>query len=271
MTTKEPKSINEYKIWLKNICGTKNLVLLDESDYIFKASKIKNCFERSDLWTQLIKNLNSYNDEYSVNNFGYKLLMPVPQNKIYKPGLIIKPYESFLPKTFRKNVLENKSWPNEPKDGWILPNNWYSRIDDVVRTTFFVKYINGVEFLKNKIDSLCKTNNKKYDFSLKAKEEGYYAAHLYITERVEIPKMPWGTETVSVQIEIKITTQIKEVIQKLLHGYYEKKRMEAKMIKKKDVKWQWDYRSNEFNVNYLGHIIHYIEGVIINVRDKQNN
>ena len=83
--------------------------------------------------------------------------------------------------------------------------------------------------------------------------------------------MPWGTETVSVQIEIKITTQIKEVIQKLLHGYYEKKRMEAKMIKKKDVKWQWDYRSNEFNVNYLGHIIHYIEGVIINIRDKQNN
>lgn len=47
--------------------------------------------------------------------------------------------------------------------------------------------------------------------------------------------------------------------------------MEAKMIKKKDVKWQSDYRSNEFNVNYLGHIIHYIEGVIINVRDKQNN
>ena len=260
--------MDEYKIWLEDKCNKKNLTWPEKTQYNLTAIQIKNCFKESELWTQLIKNLNEYNDEYSKRNLGYSLLMPMPQGKIYEPELLMKPYESFLLKTFRKNILENENWPNEPKDGWILPNNWYSKINDIVRTMFIVKYINGVEFIKNKIDSLCKENNRKYSFSLEAKEEGYYAGHLHISERVEIPKIPWGTEEVNVSIEIKITTQLKEVIQKLLHRYYEKKRKESRMIKKKNVKWQWDYRSNEFNVNYLGHIIHYIEGVIINVREK---
>jgi hypothetical protein len=29
------------------------------------------------------------------------------------------------------------------------------------------------------------------------------------------------------------------------------------------------YRTEEFRANYLGHILHYIEGMIIDIRDKQ--
>ncbi|HUS51130.1 MAG TPA: hypothetical protein VMZ91_13260 [Candidatus Paceibacterota bacterium] len=263
MITNKPKNMREYEIWFKSICKSKDLFLLERTDYNDVAAIIKKDFEESKLWSQLIKNLGEYNDEYLKRNSGYGLLM-YPR----EPELLIKPYGSFLLKTFRENVLENESWPKAPKNGWILPNNWFSKINDIVRTMFVVKYIDGVEFIKNKIDYLCKENNRKYIYSLKAKEEGYYAGHLHITEEIEIPEIPWGTKKVDVSIEIKITTQLKEVIQKLIHGYYEKKREEIKINKKNGVPWQWDYRSNEFNVNYLGHIIHYIEGVIINIREK---
>jgi hypothetical protein len=263
MIIDKPKNIREYKIWLKNICRSNGLFLLGRTDYNVVAAIIKKSFEESELWSQLTKNLNEYNDEYLKNNSGYSLLM-YPR----EPELLIKPYDSFLLKTFRKNILENKNWPKTPKNGWILPNNWFSKINDIVRTMFVVKYIDGVEFIKNKIDYLCKKNNRKYIYSLKAKEEGYYAGHLHISEKIEIPKMPWGTKKVDVTIEIKITTQLKEVIQKLLHKYYENERIKIKINQKNGIAWQWDYRSNEFNVNYLGHIIHYIEGIIINAREK---
>jgi hypothetical protein len=58
---------------------------------------------------------------------------------------------------------------------------------------------------------------------------------------------------------------LQEVLRKLLHKYYEEKR---KREKREDISWQWDYKSEEFAVNYLGHILHYIEGLILEVRDR---
>jgi hypothetical protein len=52
----------------------------------------------------------------------------------------------------------------------------------------------------------------------------------------------------------------------LLHKYYEERR---KKIGAEDVKWQWNYKTDEFVANYLGHILHYVEGMIMEIRDKQ--
>ena len=52
------------------------------------------------------------------------------------------------------------------------------------------------------------------------------------------------------------------------YGNYEKKRI---MDKKPKFKWQWDYTSDEFAANYLGHILHYVEGMIIDIREKQKD
>ncbi len=62
-----------------------------------------------------------------------------------------------------------------------------------------------------------------------------------------------------------MTTQLQEVIRRLLHTYYEDKRQS----KKEQTKWQWNYNSDEFSANYLGHILHYVEGMIMEVREKQ--
>lgn len=259
MTTKKPQNIDEYKKWLKD----KHEVETSErtkTRYELVTGRIEQDFENSEFWVQLNKNLKEYESEYLIKS-GYALLMPEIGSKIF-----IKPYDSFLLKTFRKNIIKNKNWPNEPNDGWILPNNWYTMINDIIRTLFVVKYLDGVEFMIDKIKSLCEQCNVECEAVLEAREEGYYAAHLYTKHKFEIPKINWDTEKIDVTIEIQITTQLQETIRRLLHKYYDERR---KRVKKEDIKWQWNYESDEFIANYLGHILHYIEGMIMEIREKQ--
>lgn len=223
-------------------------------------AKIKQDYEKSNFWVKMNENLRQYDQEYLLTT-GYPLLIPN-----FEPKLYIKPFKSFLLKTFRKNIIDNKRYPNQPKGGWILPDNWFSRINDILRTLFVVKYLDGVEFMKNKIESLCKQHGMKFKCFLEAREEGYYAAHLYSRHRCEIPKETWDTEMIDISVEIQVTTQLQEVIRALLHKYYEERREGAK---EKGLKWQWDYKSDEFITNYLGHILHYVEGMIMEIREKQ--
>ena len=259
MTNKKPKDIGEYKIWLKE---KREIEISDKTqkNYDSVTSRIIIDLKKSDYWIQLNENLKEYNGDYLAET-GYDLLIPS-----LEPVLYIKPFDSFLLKTFRKNILENKCWPDEPKDGWVLPNNWYFRINDIIRTLFEVKYLDGVDFMINKVKHLCKECDMECKVSLQATEVGYYAAHLYIMKEFEVPKVPWDTERIDVSFEIQITTQIQEVIRKLLHKYYEQAR---KRLEEENIKWQWNYKSDEFSANYLGHILHYIEGMIVDIREKQ--
>lgn len=141
------------------------------------------------------------------------------------------------------------------------------RINDVVRTSFVTKYLDGVKFLSNKFETIASDSGLSSSLDYEAKEDGYYAAHFYVDFDCEIPTHSWETSKIRLAIEIQITTQLQEVIKRLLHTYYEEKR---KSTLKSDVKWQWDYKSDEFSTNYLGHILHYIEGMIMEVREKQN-
>jgi len=260
MDTGKPQDIPKYKEWLKE---KHNIEISDrtETRYDSVTGKVKLNLKSSELWMKLTENLKVYDDEYKLQN-GYPLLISID-----KPIIFIKPFESFLLKTFRKNILQNKKWPNEPNGGWILPDNWFIEINDIIRTLFVVKYLDGVEFLMEKIKSFCGQHNRECETFLEAREEGYYAAHLYTKQEFEVPGVTWDTEKIDITIEIQITTQLQETIRKLLHKYYDERR---KLIKKKEEKkWQWDYTGDEFVANYLGHILHYVEGMIMEIREKQ--
>jgi len=255
----KPSDIQQYRKWLKE---NQKVEITDriKNNYESVTEKMKQQFQKSAFWKQLSGNLREYNDEYQLST-GYQLL----QDRT-TPDILVKPFNSFLLKTFRKNVLENESFPEPPVDGWILPENWYSRINDILRTYTIIKYLDGIEFLIAKIRSLCEEIGKDFKCSFEAREVGYYAVHLYTREEFEIPRMDWDTVRVNTQIEIQLTTQLQEVIRKLLHKYYEKKRVLPTQTERM---WQWDYRSDEFATNYLGHILHYVEGMIMEIRDKE--
>ena len=59
---------------------------------------------------------------------------------------------------------------------------------------------------------------------------------------------------------------MKDVITSLTHKYYERKR---ESLEPPSIKWQWDYMSDEFTPNYIGHILHYIEGAVMQIREKE--
>ena len=259
MDTKKPQNIDEYKKWLKEKHGFE---ISDRTQTYYESvtGRIKQNLEKSDFWIQLTENLKKYDEVYLVKT-GYSLLIPE-----FKPMIYIKPFDSFLLKTFRKNILENKRWPDEPEGEWILPDSWHTKVNDIIRTLFVVKYLDGVEFMIDKIKSLCESRSMECRVFLEAREEGYYAAHVYTKQEFEIPGVNWDTEKIDISIEIQITTQLQEVIRRLLHKYYEDKR---KGIREEDIKWQWDYKSDEFATNYLGHILHYVEGMIMEIREKQ--
>jgi len=255
----KPKNIDEYKKWLKEQHKVE-ISNRTQTYYESVTSKIKRDLEESNFWIQLTENLREYDGEYLVKT-GYHLLAQGFELKLH-----IKPFDSFLSKTFRKNILENKHWPDEPEDGWLLPNNWYTKINDIIRALLVVKYLDGVGFMVGQIKSLCEQRSMGCRVFLEARAEGYYAAHLYTKQKFEIPKVIWDTEKIDVLIEIQITTQLQEVIRKLLHKYYVERR---KRIKEEDIKWQWNYKNDEFITNYLGHILHYVEGMIMEIREKQ--
>jgi hypothetical protein len=254
----KPQNINDYAEWLKGEHGVE--ANTEQAHYETVTATIKQDFEKSDFWVEFVGNIKEYNDRYLMNT-RYPLFVSVE-----KPELKIKTFESFLLKTFRKNVIDNEHYPSPPKGDWILPSNWFSRINDILRTTLAVKYLDGVDFMRNVTKSHCTQYGMDFEDHLEAREEGYYAAHVYMKRKFEVPKIPWDTEQIYFSIEMQITTVVQEVIRRLLHKYYEERR---KRTKERDMMWQWDYQCDEFSANYLGHILHYVEGMIMDVRERQ--
>ncbi len=256
----KPDNLPKYTAWLK-----KNLnVGIDrrtKNHYDSVAAKLKATVEGSSFWVDLCASLQAYDEEY-LTRTGYRLFMnPDPE-----PELLTKPYGSLLLKTFRRNVLDNSNWPHPPAGDWVVPGNWYSAVRDIVRTSIVVKYIDGVEFLCEKLRGLSAASLLECELSFEAREDGYYAAHFNLGSQAEIPKMNFDTEIIQHWLELQVTTQLQEVIRRMLHLYYERKRQ---TVKPDDApKWQWQYAGDEFVANYLGHILHYVEGMIIEVRTR---
>lgn len=252
-----PKDIAEYKRWLEREHGAK--LSLHESHYNSVVSTVRDAVQKSDVWMTLNENLRVIDDQYNVKT-DYRLLVNPPPLE-----LRTKSFDSFLKKTFRKNILENDA-RKEPEEGWLLPENWFSRVNDIIRTLLVVKYLDGVTFAVDEIDLLFQSHEWPSKVKYEARTEGYYAAHLYTSVPVAIPRLDWDTETVNVSLELQITTQVQDVIRQLLHAYYEERKIVAPS---EQPSWQWDYRSTEFSTNYLGHVLHYVEGMIVEIREKQ--
>ncbi|MDD5361996.1 MAG: hypothetical protein PHN88_07675 [Ignavibacteria bacterium] len=255
-----PINVIELVAWLEE----KFDIIINEDtkfNYELNSKSLQSDIDSCQFWRSIILNLNSFNDEYKIGKNLDLLLKP---NDI--PSFIKKAYDSFILKILRKNVLENTNWPNEPKCGWIIPDNWFEKIRDIVRTRIVVKYLDGVDFIVKKIEEQATKENLIFKVDYEARDEGYYAAHITITMPLRIIDFKGKAKHILFNFEIQVTTQLQEVLCSLLHKYYEERRKRNDIP---DIKWQWDYKSEEFAPNYLGHILHYIEGMIMDIRNKK--
>lgn len=263
----KPKNYREYIKWWNENFDT-GIDLTARKLYDNVSILVKDKFENSDEYKEFIHQLHNYEAEYR-HSYGYELLMKKPE----EIELYIKEWEKFISKVWRKNVVNNINWNKEnwnnedckPNGDWITPDNWFEKIHDIVRTKIVVKYFDGVELLLDKMHNHFLDCGFQCEPDWEASEEGYYAAHLNLTQDYELL---FGLEIQKKRIcvEIQVTTQMKDVITSLTHKYYERKR---ERLEPPDKKWQWDCRSDEFSPNYIGHILHYIEGEVMQIRNRE--
>lgn len=250
-------SLGDFPFWLKERLDVE-LQSSHNIHYNNAIVQMKEQLDKSSFWRLLCRNLNEFNDEY-YGEYGSDLLKEKKAPTVFK-----KPFLSFIDKVYRENIIDNENFPGEPTSGWITPENWFSKINDILRTTIVVRYLDGIEYLGTRLEALCSKHSRLVDkCHYLARIDGYYAAHLYFSIEFEIPGMKWDTQRVNSSIEIQITTQVKEVIKDLLHPHYVRRRL--KRSSEEDI-WQWQYDSPEFATNYLGHIIHYVEGMMVGIR-----
>jgi hypothetical protein len=253
-----PQTLMDYQAWLRSIDPTVD-VERERTYYESVSNVVLTRFRESEFWKATLDRCSTWDQEYHIET-GYGLFQSTSP-----PEVLAKPFMSVLDKAYRKNVVENRNPSSPPRGGWVLPATWWSQLNDLVRTVFSVKYLDGVETLANRLLDLGSEYSLAADVSLEARLTGYYAGHAYVSFPVEIPRRDWDTERVTVKVELQITTQLQDVIRKLLHRHYATSRSSTD----RGNKWMWDYQSDEFASNYLGHILHYVEGMIMEVRSKQ--
>jgi ppGpp synthetase/RelA/SpoT-type nucleotidyltranferase len=251
-------NLDEYPAWLvceQNITDWDSL----RHHYELIVPTIATTYTDSPFWRAILSGLNDIDAQYLVDH-KYPLIAD------FAPKIVVKPWESFVEKTYRKNIVHNANFPKPPEDGWLTPDNWFTQIHDIVRTTIVVKYLDGVPLMLEFLRSAASTNGFSFHSELEARVNGYYGAHCSCGSECEISDLDWKKIQRRIVFEIQITTSIKDVIKRLLHNYYETRRIEAEEVSIKEL--SWNYKSDEFIASYLGHILHYVEGMILDVRDR---
>ena len=252
-------SVEDYRNWLRDNHSVD--LKRSRSQYEAAARKIINDIQETNVWQELDVELFNIGQDSSIATQNNTL------GRYWNLELQTKTFESFLNKTYRSNIIYNENFPNAPVNGWILPNNWFSRINDIVRTMYVVKYLDGVKTASEYIMRVFSGSGHECEVEYKANDDGYYAAHVYAAFDIEIPQLDFDTNLESITVEIQITTRIQEILKDLLHTYYRKSRLNPNS--EGSSHWKWEYNSAEFKTNYIGHVLHYIEGMIVDVRDLQ--
>jgi hypothetical protein len=257
IVSSKPIEYEDYPNWLET---HKVAVDAHQAHYEAVCRELVDEFSKCAFWKRTLLGLREIDAIYQIEK-KYPLISSAP------PELQVKPWSSFLHKTFRKNVLTNENFPNPPDGGWILPGNWFERIGDIVRTTVEVKYLDGVAIVLTSLKGWAEQEGCSHSSKLEARVNGYYGAHFECGFVGRVPDIAWKRYDQRIAVEVQITTSIKEVIKKLLHTFYEDSRRMPKPPSIEEL--SWNYRSPQFSAAYLGHILHYVEGMIIEVRDQQ--
>ena len=254
----KPVSFDDYPEWLAT--AQRVSVEAHESHYQTVCRDLLEGFSKSPFWIKAVAGLKEVDARYQIEK-KYPLISAAA------PDLVIKPWSSFLHKTYRRNVLTNENFPNAPVGGWILPDNWFERIHDIIRTTIEVKYLDGVAIVLRSLKEWAEQERCFESEKLEARVSGYYGAHFECGFVARVPSVTWKPYDQRITVEVQVSTSIKEVIKKLLHTFYEDDREKGKQPSIEDI--SWNYSSPQFNAAYLGHILHYVEGMIIEVRNQR--
>ena len=259
----KPMTRADYLRWL-DAAWNGDARELREGRYLHQQGDLERTFSRSTYWEQVGEQLDVWAREYrSDKNFA--LFQGSPR----QPPIFLKTWSSFLNRNWRHNVRNNPNWPDPPEGGWVFPDRWFEQSWDIIRTRFVVRYLDGVEHLARRLEKCAIDNGLEPRRIEHAQEWGYYAMHVQVPQAFKVQTLTFeGEDARSSNVEIQITTELQEVVTNLTHKYFEQRR---KADPDADIasQWQWRYSEEEFVPNYLGHMIHALEGMIMQRRTAE--
>lgn len=197
-------------------------------------------------------------DKESISISSYPLLMDTDLAPFHQ-----KSFDSFIDKVFRNCLVYNDNFPLAPRRGWITHENFAEKVNDLVRNKITCKFLDGPEITAKKIVLLAEKHGLTAQYSSRNADDGYYAYHVYITFPVAIDTGKGPVVPKRVDVEIQISTQLKEVMYEILHKFYADDRSK---IFQPD--WKWDIESLKFKSGYLSHTLHLLESMIVELRNK---
>ena len=138
-------------------------------------------------------------------------------------------------------------------------------LNDIIRCTISTRFVDGVKFLETTNRTYCEKECIGFESDFEARDEGYYACHNYVFFDAEVTDRLWNPINLKARIEIQVRTQLQELIRTLLHKFYDTSRSRDG---NSNDSWKWDYISDEFATKYLAHMLHYIDGQVVKLRDQ---
>jgi hypothetical protein len=256
----KPATLDEYRDWARATLSIDYDLARIKARYDTNIQTALNTIQKSSFWLTLPALLDQRKTEHDART-GAAMLMSREVN------LEAKPYSSSIDKSFRHNILWNRRFPEEPKDGWATPDSWYMLFDDLIRSTIVCKFIDGPGIIAMALSERAMQTGLECHYSPRANERGYYAFHHYTKFPMEIADADFNPRPVNLTLELQLTTQLQEVLRELTHPLYERARLTSEP---RDDKWKWEYENPKFQTSYLGHTLHLIEAIIIQVRDTAN-
>jgi hypothetical protein len=253
-----PETVDEYVAWAAKTLGIDFAAPASRNQYETNVQNAQNAVQNSLFMREFPAFLAKQEEEHQKRT-GAGLLM-LSELTVHR-----KPFSSAVTKSFRINVLRNNGFPNPPNDGWITPDNWYGRFPDLVRSTLVCRFLDGPKGLALALDEYAKSMGLTGRHIPRNTDDGYYAFHQHTGFPVDIVDANWQTQATTVEFEIQLTTQLQEVLRDLTHPLYERARVATGQ---RDDHWKWEHDTLRFRTSYLGHTLHMIEAVIVQVRDS---
>ncbi len=263
---KEPASIEEFKHYiLEKFKPTIGFGSRFEGYYILNQGTLYDKFKSSDFWKEFLLNIKDVDTQYRRDNNEFDLIPHVDKIEIKKKGL-----EETVEKAYRISIVNNEL-PFESEEyfkQFILPENIFEKLNDIIRTEVIVKYLDGIDVVVSSIEKL----SKKYDFKIevepKIKEEGYFAKHIYISYKAKITDLQFIPKEITHIFEIQVRTQLQDTVKSILHINYERDRIKHQKELNSE-NWRWQFKESRFMTNYMGHILHFLDGVIVKVKNQK--
>lgn len=248
-----------YKEWAKDILDRDLDNPKYRQYYDTNITSAHSSVQQSKFIQSLIQKLGIWAKEYKLQTGSELFSSP------YELTFKTKSYSSVINKSYRLNIAWNKRFPKAPHPGWYKPETWFDYLDDLIRGMLICRYADGPQFVARQIELLARESNLEARSKSLELDDGYYAFHVYVILPVDVANFEWQPMTINISVEIQLTTLLQEVLRDLSHTIYDTNRISGERDRKS---WKWDFSSREFQIGYISHSLHFIEGLLVHHRDE---